>query len=105
MARFIEHTLASAVPKLWGLVNNEPFVSAPGRADRQPGHAAAGQGRPKAIYLSGWQVARRRQLNNGEMYPDQSLYSVDSVPKVVRKINATFKARRPDPVERGKGRH
>jgi hypothetical protein len=28
--------------------------------------------------------------SNGEMYPDQSLYSVDSVPKVVKKINATF---------------
>ena len=24
------------------------------------------------------------------MYPDQSLYSVDSVPKLVKKINATF---------------
>jgi isocitrate lyase len=28
--------------------------------------------------------------SNGEMYPDQSLYSVDSVPKCVKKINNTF---------------
>ena len=31
----------------------------------------------KAIYLSGWQVAADAN-SNGEMYPDQSLYSVDS---------------------------
>jgi isocitrate lyase len=43
----------------------------------------------KAIYLSGWQVAADANTN-GEMYPDQSLYSVDSVPKAVKKINATF---------------
>jgi isocitrate lyase len=43
----------------------------------------------KSIYLSGWQVAGDAN-SNGEMYPDQSLYSVDSVPKVVKKINATF---------------
>jgi 2-methylisocitrate lyase-like PEP mutase family enzyme len=43
----------------------------------------------KAIYLSGWQVAGDAN-SNGEMYPDQSLYSVDSVPKVVKKINNTF---------------
>jgi isocitrate lyase len=43
----------------------------------------------KGIYLSGWQVAGDAN-SNGEMYPDQSLYSVDSVPKVVKKINNTF---------------
>jgi isocitrate lyase len=43
----------------------------------------------KAIYLSGWQVA----ADNNEyaaMYPDQSLYPVDSVPKVVERINNAF---------------
>ena len=40
----------------------------------------------KAIYLSGWQVAGDAN-SGGEMYPDQSLYHVDSVPKVVRAIN------------------
>ncbi|MEW5251156.1 isocitrate lyase [Microbulbifer discodermiae] len=40
----------------------------------------------QAIYLSGWQVAA--DANTSEtMYPDQSLYAVDSVPSVVRRIN------------------
>src|SRR5439155_27093012 len=43
----------------------------------------------KAIYLSGWQVAADANIA-GEMYPDQSLYPVNSVPAVVRKINNTF---------------
>jgi isocitrate lyase len=40
----------------------------------------------KAIYLSGWQVAADANLA-GQMYPDQSLYPVNSVPNVVRSIN------------------
>jgi isocitrate lyase len=40
----------------------------------------------KAIYLSGWQVAGDANTA-GEMYPDQSLYPVDSVPRVVERIN------------------
>ena len=40
----------------------------------------------KAIYLSGWQVAADAN-SSGNMYPDQSLYPVDSVPSVVRRIN------------------
>ena len=43
----------------------------------------------RAIYLSGWQVAADVNLA-GEMYPDQSLYPVNSVPAVVRAINNTF---------------
>ena len=43
----------------------------------------------KAIYLSGWQVAADANIA-GEMYPDQSLYPVNSVPLVVRRINNTF---------------
>jgi isocitrate lyase len=38
----------------------------------------------KAIYVSGWQVAADR---NGSMYPDQSLYPADCVPKLVKEIN------------------
>jgi isocitrate lyase len=54
----------------------------------------------KAIYLSGWQVAA--DANSGaEMYPDQSLYPVDSVPKVVERINNTFK--RADEIQWSKG--
>ena len=40
----------------------------------------------KAIYCSGWQVAGDNN-SAGAMYPDQSLYPVDSVPKLVEKIN------------------
>ena len=36
----------------------------------------------KAIYVSGWQVAGCSNTS-GEVYPDQSLYPADSVPKVV----------------------
>ena len=43
----------------------------------------------KAIYLSGWQVAGDAN-SAGEMYPDQSLYPVNSVPMVVKRINNTF---------------
>lgn len=85
----IEHTLAKrGAEKLWDLINNEPFVNALGALT---GNQAMQQVKAglKAIYLSGWQVAGDAN-SKGEMYPDQSLYSVDSVPKVVKKINNTF---------------
>src|ERR1044072_7342068 len=85
----VEHTLAKrGAEKLWTLVNTEPFVNALGALT---GNQAMQQVKAglKAIYLSGWQVAGDAN-SNGEMYPDQSLYSVDSVPKVVKKINNTF---------------
>jgi len=50
----------------------------------------------KAIYLSGWQVAADANTA-GQMYPDQSLYPVDSVPNVVRRINAAL--RRADQID------
>ncbi|HBM13415.1 MAG TPA: isocitrate lyase, partial [Rhodospirillaceae bacterium] len=43
----------------------------------------------QAIYLSGWQVAADAN-NAGQMYPDQSLYPVSSVPQVVERINNAF---------------
>ena len=85
----IEHTLAKrGAEKLWNLINTEPFVNTLGALT---GNQAMQQVKAglKAIYLSGWQVAGDAN-GNGEMYPDQSLYSVDSVPKVVKRINATF---------------
>ena len=44
----------------------------------------------EAIYLSGWQVAADNNTAS-TMYPDQSLYPVDSVPAVVERINNSFK--------------
>ncbi len=86
----IEQTLARrGAEKLWRLVNNEPYVNCLGALT---GGQAMQQVKAgiKAIYLSGWQVAAD---NNGyaAMYPDQSLYPVDSVPKVVERINNSFK--------------
>jgi isocitrate lyase len=54
----------------------------------------------KAIYLSGWQVAADAN-NAGEMYPDQSLYPVSSVPQVVSKINNAL--RRADQIAKMEG--
>src|SRR3569623_1578328 len=85
----IEHTLAKrGADKLWASINTEPFVNTLGALT---GNQAMQQVKAglKGIYLSGWQGAGDAN-SNGEMYPDQSLYSVDSVPKVVKKINNTF---------------
>ena len=85
----IEHTLAKrGAEKLWRLLQEEPFVNALGALT---GNQAMQQVKAglKAIYLSGWQVAGDANIA-GEMYPDQSLYPVNSVPNVVRRINNTF---------------
>src|SRR5438128_341744 len=82
----IEHTLARrGAEKLWKLVTEEPFVSALGA---MTGNQAMQQVKAglKAVYLSGWQVAADANIS-GEMYPDQSLYAVTSVPSVVKRIN------------------
>jgi len=82
----IEHTLAQrGAGKLWDLLHKEDFVAALGALT---GNQAVQQVRAglKAIYLSGWQVAADANLV-GQMYPDQSLYPVNSVPSVIRRIN------------------
>ena len=96
----VEQTLARlGAEKLWKLVSTEPYVSSLGALT---GGQAMQQVKAgiKAIYLSGWQVAAD---NNSylAMYPDQSLYPVDSVPKVVERINATFK--RADEIQCARG--
>ncbi|HSS69996.1 MAG TPA: isocitrate lyase [Casimicrobiaceae bacterium] len=85
----IEHTLARrGAEKLWKLASEEPFVNSLGA---MTGNQALQQVKAglKAIYLSGWQVAADANIA-GEMYPDQSLYPVNSVPAVVRRINNAF---------------
>jgi isocitrate lyase len=82
----IEYTLAkSGANKLRELLATEPFVPTLGAYNGQQAvqHAKAGL---KAIYLSGWQVAAAANTS-GRVYPDQSLYPVNSVPEVVREIN------------------
>ena len=95
----IQHTLAKrGAYKLRELLDNEPYVNTLGAYNGQMAvqHAKAGL---KAIYLSGWQVAASNNTAN-ETYPDQSLYPVDSVPRVVKGINNAF--RRADQIEIGR---
>jgi isocitrate lyase len=85
----VEHTLArQGAEKLWQSINSESFVNALGALT---GNQAVQQVRAglKAIYLSGWQVAADAN-SAGQMYPDQSLYPVDSVPNVIRRINSAL---------------
>jgi len=96
----IEHTLARrGSEKLWNLLHTEPYVNCLGALT---GGQAMQQVKAgiKAIYLSGWQVAADNN-SYASMYPDQSLYPVDSVPTVVERINNTF--RRADEIQHSKG--
>jgi isocitrate lyase len=98
----IEHTIAKrGAEKLWTLVNTEPFVNTLGALT---GNQAMQQVKAglKAIYLSGWQVAGDANVA-GEMYPDQSLYPVNSVPAVVKRINNTFQ--RADQIQWSEGKN
>lgn len=92
----IEHTLAKrGAKKLREQLETELFVPSFGAYNGQQAvqHVKGGV---KTIYVSGWQVAASN--NSGqEVYPDQSLYPVDSVPNVVRDINNAF--RRQDQIQ------
>ena len=102
-----EYTYArNGANKLWRLINGEAqgkfgkdYVNALGALT---GGQAVQQVKAglQAIYLSGWQVAAD---NNSacSMYPDQSLYPVDSVPTVVERINNSFA--RADQIQWSKG--
>jgi len=82
----IEYSLARlGAERLWALLQTEDYVAALGALT---GNQAVQQVKAglKAIYLSGWQVAADANVA-GEMYPDQSLYPVNSVPAVVKRIN------------------
>lgn len=97
----IEHTLAKkGSEKLWDLVNSDNgYVNALGALT---GNQAVQQVKAglKAIYLSGWQVAADANMS-GQMYPDQSLYPVNSVPNVVQRINQALQ--RADQIHHAEG--
>jgi isocitrate lyase len=81
-----EHTLARrGAERLWQLLNTEDYVAALGALTGNQAVQMVKAGL-QAIYLSGWQVAADANLA-GQTYPDQSLYPVNSVPAVVRRIN------------------
>ncbi|WP_456315844.1 isocitrate lyase [Pseudoroseomonas ludipueritiae] len=86
----VKHTLAEmGARRLWHLLQTEPYVNTLGALT---GNQALQQVKAglKAIYLSGWQVAADAN-SAGQMYPDQSLYPVDSVPRVITRINAALR--------------
>ncbi|MEO5616195.1 MAG: isocitrate lyase, partial [Candidatus Eisenbacteria bacterium] len=98
----LEHTLAaSGARKLWERVCTRPPVRALGAltGNQAVEMVAAGL---QGIYLSGWQVAADANTA-GQMYPDQSLYPVDSVPNVVRRINQALQ--RADQIAHMNGDH
>ena len=87
-----ENTLArDGARKLWELINREGDDKAVRSLGALTGGQAVQQAKAgiEAIYLSGWQVAA--DANTAPtMYPDQSLYPVNSVPAVVERINNAF---------------
>ena len=87
----IEYTLAkNGAEKLWRKLHSTvtPYVSALGALTGNQAMQQAKAGLD-SVYLSGWQVAGDAN-DSLEMYPDQSLYAVNSVPRVVKAINNTF---------------
>ncbi|MGO9371280.1 MAG: isocitrate lyase, partial [Syntrophobacteraceae bacterium] len=85
----IEYTLANeGAGRLWELLHAGPFTAALGALTGAQAVQQVQAGL-KAIYVSGWQVAADNN-SIGHTYPDQSLYPVDSVPNLVRRINNAF---------------
>ena len=82
----LHYTLATmGATRLWHLLKTEPFVRALGALTGNQAVEMVQAGL-KAIYLSGWQVAG--DANDAlQMYPDQSLYPVSSVPNLIKRIN------------------
>jgi isocitrate lyase len=82
----VEHTLARlGANRLWDLLRTRDFVPALGALTGNQAVQMVKAGL-EAIYLSGWQVAGDANLS-GHTYPDQSLYPVNSVPSLVRRLN------------------
>jgi isocitrate/methylisocitrate lyase len=82
----VEHTLARlGAERLWWLMTTKDHVPALGALTGGQAVEMVKAGL-QAIYVSGWQVAADANLA-GQTYPDQSLYPVNSVPTVVRRIN------------------
>ncbi|WP_434526825.1 isocitrate lyase [Photorhabdus asymbiotica] len=94
-----EYTLAQlGAKKLWELLHGKAKKGYVNSLGALTGGQALQQAKAgiEAIYLSGWQVAADANTASS-MYPDQSLYPVDSVPAVVKRINNSF--RRADQIQ------
>lgn len=84
-----EYTLArNGADKMWKAINTSNANEALCGLGALSGNQAVQevQAGLKAIYCSGWQVAADGNTAC-TMYPDQSLYPVDSVPAMVKRIN------------------
>jgi isocitrate lyase len=93
----IQYTLAElGARRLWALLNTETHVHALGALSGCQAMQMVRAGL-QAIYCSGWQVAADANTS-GNVYPDQSLYPVNSVPQLVKRINQAFE--RADQIER-----
>ncbi|MBD7984721.1 isocitrate lyase [Sporosarcina sp. Sa2YVA2] len=97
----IRHTFAEkGASRLWKSLHETDFINALGALT---GNQAVQQVKAglQAIYLSGWQVAADANMA-GQMYPDQSLYPVNSVPNVVKRINQALQ--RADQIDHAENR-
>src|SRR5437763_3112525 len=98
----IEYTLArNGAERLWELLHGQSYLPALGA---MTGNQAIQQVKAglQAIYVSGWQVAADAN-DAGQMYPDQSVYPVDSVPNVVRRLNQALM--RADQIHHAEGKN
>ncbi len=97
----IQYTVAAhTAGKFWNMLQSSSFVPALGALTGGQAVQMVRAGLP-AIYMSGWQVAADANLA-GQTYPDQSLYPSNSVPNLVRRINAALQ--RADQIEHLEGR-
>ena len=84
-----EHTLARlGAIKFWNMLEEGTTINGLGALTGNQAIQEVQAGL-NAIYCSGWQVAGDGN-SAGEVYPDQSLYPVDSVPKTVERLNAAL---------------
>jgi isocitrate lyase len=97
----VEHTLAErGAMRLWKQLHEKPYVHALGALTGGQAVQMVRAGL-EAVYVSGWQVAADAN-SAGQMYPDQSLYPADSVPKLVKRINQALM--RADQIDHSEGK-
>lgn len=92
----IDHTLATlGANKLWELLEKQSFVRSLGAITGNQAVQMVQAGL-QAIYVSGWQVAADNN-DAAETYPDLSLYPIQSVPHLIKRINNAL--RRADQIQ------
>ena len=97
----VQYSLAQhGAERFWRQLESEQYVNALGALSGAQAVQMVKAGL-QAIYMSGWQVAADANLS-GQTYPDQSLYPSNSVPALVRRVNAALT--RADLIERSEGK-